>query len=760
MHSTTPTSERYPIILIPGVCGSKMDAVNRKTGKVERAWVSNDIFPPRIGRKFFQYLWGYPDTETDEYTSYVDPYADIRVVEGLAGCDYLIDHPIIKGIEKRFPKVQLGRYFARFADKLEMEYGYVTGETLFGFAFDWRQPLYSPLVVGKLRALIEHARKQNGGKPVLILAHSLGGIVAKAYCQHYPDWFGQIRRLITLGTPFDISSSVIYLSYLNGYALNIPGVRQLTARVIQTSSAATICLSGPPPMQAFDSSASTRDELPQYFTPCLYIKRRRDLEAISADPPDLTMTSRIEPTQTSIVPASADIKVNAPISVELDLGKYKDAVPELPAILLDTFINDPTLIDEAHKAATYQLLISCIKKKGVVRGVTNLEKPRKTGRYLPAVLEAKYPTKLQKPSDEVLTDAEGTWEWEAFSIWPHFGRENAKKQVLHPYFELRDGRLMLREDCRYADLVKTYGFPMGASQSQTHDMYLIATAQLIYNTSCQLSEPLVRSIKKKFMIREVSFSSAVPSTARLTGAKAAPWAFPGAIKEKPIYNLLERVEEPGTLGAYLFRQYSPYWDRISRSRTLPLVYGTSQDSLESMGTDTDKYGSIFSAHKVEMATPEPTSIKPAPAPEADSPNVISETKQSKKQKKTNGRGRGRSRGSGSTKKKEEDKDFSHLMAPCTTSEFRFISINGTGLKTAAHAIYPDPVGSYHELTQQLPIQLPGDGDGTVLLASALQDGFADTYVHDRVAVPMVNHGFLVVSDGVFDLVMRGFGLRA
>ncbi|TNJ27096.1 putative Lecithin-cholesterol acyl transferase [Giardia muris] len=755
MHSTAIASERYPIILIPGVCGSKMDAVNRKTGKVERAWVSNDLFPPRMGRKFSQYLWGYPDPETEVYTSYVDQYADVRVVEGLAGCDYLIDHPIIKGIERRFPKVQLGRYFARFAERLEKEYGYVPGETLFGFAFDWRQPMYSPLVIGRLRDLIERIRRQNGGKPVLILAHSLGGIVAKAYCQHYQDWFGQIRRLITLGTPFDISSSMIYLSYLNGYALSIPGVRQLTARVIQVSSAATICLSGPPPMQAFDSTASTQDEPPQYFTPCLFIKRRCDLEPVSADTPDLTMATRTEPAQTSIVPASADIKSKTPISVDLDLERYGTAIPELPAVLLDTFLSDPTILAEDHRATTYQILLSCIKKRGVVRGMTNVEKPRKTGRYLPAVLEAKYPTKLRTPSEEALTNAAGTWEWEVFSIWPHFGRENGKKQVLHPYFELRDGRLMIRKDCSQTNLVQTLGFPKGISQSQNRDMYLLATAQLIYHTSCQLSEPLVRSIKRKYAIREVSFSSPTPgATSPLSGAKAAPWAFPGAIKEKPIYNLLERVETPGTLGAYLFRQYPPYWDRISRSRVLPLVYGGSQDALESMGTEEDKTGMIFGTHRVELATPEPTSIKPATTPETDSPNAASESKKSKKWKKTSGRGRG------TTKRDEKDKDFSYLMAPCTTSEFRFISINGTGLRTAAHAIYPDPVGSYHELTQQLPIQIPGDGDGTVLLASALQDGFADTYVHDRVAVPMVNHGYLICSEGVFDLVMRGFGLRS
>lgn len=40
-----------PIILIPGVGGSKLDAVNKKNDKVERVWISKDVLPvPQLGK--------------------------------------------------------------------------------------------------------------------------------------------------------------------------------------------------------------------------------------------------------------------------------------------------------------------------------------------------------------------------------------------------------------------------------------------------------------------------------------------------------------------------------------------------------------------------------------------------------------------------------------------------------------------------------------------------------------------------------------
>ena len=69
----------------------------------------------------------------------------------------------------------------RLVEALEKA-GYRDGETLFGAPFDFRQ---APAAAGqpcrafsqfsrRLRALVEHASRKNGGKPVVVMSHSQG----------------------------------------------------------------------------------------------------------------------------------------------------------------------------------------------------------------------------------------------------------------------------------------------------------------------------------------------------------------------------------------------------------------------------------------------------------------------------------------------------------------------------------------------------------------------------------------------------------
>ena len=74
----------------------------------------------------------------------------------------------------------LTAYMAPLVESLE-EIGYVSGETLFGAPYDFRYGLAAeghPSHVGSkfkdLKDLIEKASASNGGKPVILLSHSLG----------------------------------------------------------------------------------------------------------------------------------------------------------------------------------------------------------------------------------------------------------------------------------------------------------------------------------------------------------------------------------------------------------------------------------------------------------------------------------------------------------------------------------------------------------------------------------------------------------
>ena len=71
--------------------------------------------------------------------------------------------------------------------------------TVSEFSFDWRRSLLDS--VEKLRRQIQTVLTQNGADKVNLLAHSQGGLVARACLAQYPDLAGQVDWLVTFGTP-------------------------------------------------------------------------------------------------------------------------------------------------------------------------------------------------------------------------------------------------------------------------------------------------------------------------------------------------------------------------------------------------------------------------------------------------------------------------------------------------------------------------------------------------------------------------------
>jgi len=74
--------------------------------------------------------------------------------------------------------------------------GYVKGEDLFVFAYDWRKPLDS-LADDFKNYLVSLGIPED--EKVALVGHSMGGLVAKAYLNKYGD--EKIEKLITLGSP-------------------------------------------------------------------------------------------------------------------------------------------------------------------------------------------------------------------------------------------------------------------------------------------------------------------------------------------------------------------------------------------------------------------------------------------------------------------------------------------------------------------------------------------------------------------------------
>lgn len=131
------------------------------------------------------------------------------------------------------------------------EIGYVDGETLFGAPYDFRYGLAAeshPSHIGTkylqdLKDLIEKASKSNGGKPVILLSHSLGGLFSlQLLNRNMPSWRRQfIKHLVALSAPWGGTVQEM-LTFASGYSLGVPLVEPLLVRDEQRSSESNLWL--------------------------------------------------------------------------------------------------------------------------------------------------------------------------------------------------------------------------------------------------------------------------------------------------------------------------------------------------------------------------------------------------------------------------------------------------------------------------------------------------------------------------------------
>jgi pimeloyl-ACP methyl ester carboxylesterase len=67
------------------------------------------------------------------------------------------------------------------------------------FPYDWRKQL--TLAADRLAAQIEQMQTDNGGKPVHLVGHSMGGLAIRAALMKRPDIWPKLGRIIFIGTP-------------------------------------------------------------------------------------------------------------------------------------------------------------------------------------------------------------------------------------------------------------------------------------------------------------------------------------------------------------------------------------------------------------------------------------------------------------------------------------------------------------------------------------------------------------------------------
>lgn len=129
--------------------------------------------------------------------------------------------------------------------------GYADGETLYGAPYDFRYGLAAeghPCQVGSkflqdLKGLVEEASISNGGKPVILVSHSLGGLfVLQLLNRNSPSWRQKyIKHFVALSAPWG-GTVVEMLTFASGNALGVPLVDPLLVREEQRSSESNLWL--------------------------------------------------------------------------------------------------------------------------------------------------------------------------------------------------------------------------------------------------------------------------------------------------------------------------------------------------------------------------------------------------------------------------------------------------------------------------------------------------------------------------------------
>lgn len=103
-------------------------------------------------------------------------------------------------------------FYQGLLDRLAQQ-GFIENQNLFIAHYDWRNPV-ADAAANYLQPVIDHAKQATGASKVDIVAHSMGGLVARAYIQS--DNYGEdVDQLIMLGTP-NLGAADAYVAWEGG----------------------------------------------------------------------------------------------------------------------------------------------------------------------------------------------------------------------------------------------------------------------------------------------------------------------------------------------------------------------------------------------------------------------------------------------------------------------------------------------------------------------------------------------------------------
>ncbi|XP_022723594.1 lecithin-cholesterol acyltransferase-like 4 isoform X3 [Durio zibethinus] len=195
-----------PVLLVPGIAGSILNAVDSQNGQEERVWV-------RIlgaDYKFRTKLWSRFDPSTGRTVS-LDPSTSVKVPEERYG---------LYAIDVLDPDMIIGRECVYYFHDMIVEmikWGFQEGKTLFGFGYDFRQSNRLQETLDRLAAKLESVYKASGGKKINIISHSMGGLLIKCFMGLHCDIFEKyVKNWIAIAAPFRGAPGYIASTFLNG----------------------------------------------------------------------------------------------------------------------------------------------------------------------------------------------------------------------------------------------------------------------------------------------------------------------------------------------------------------------------------------------------------------------------------------------------------------------------------------------------------------------------------------------------------------
>ncbi|KAL0921886.1 hypothetical protein M5K25_009001 [Dendrobium thyrsiflorum] len=253
--ASAKTTALHPVILIPGAGGNQLEA--RLTTEYRSGNIICQLSALSKRGNWFR-LWFDPTVLLAPFTRC---FAERMKLTYLAAVDDFRNTP---GVDTRVPNFgstqsllyldphlkHITEYMASLVSALETV-GYIDGLNLFGAPYDFRYGLapsgHTSMVgdhyLSELRALIESSAAANDGQPVILVAHSLGGLFALHLLDRSPlSWRRQfVKHLVTLSTPWAGTVQEM-LTFASGYTLGVPFVDPLIVREEQRSAESNLWL--------------------------------------------------------------------------------------------------------------------------------------------------------------------------------------------------------------------------------------------------------------------------------------------------------------------------------------------------------------------------------------------------------------------------------------------------------------------------------------------------------------------------------------